>query len=403
MPGFQHDRVGRRNAPALALQGKRVGWCADFGTHAVGGLIRPGLRTGGIGPHGVIAVQADGHAEAARQRLCRRQLPVGQPLQIQMKLHLARIFAREALGRALQRIAVLLRPAQPAGRATPGGVKMAVERIEQRMHLQPAATRGDERAEIRRTFAVRPQVPLAEVAIQQSENLELRGCDAGVVDQGLGAQCGQSRCERRIGGACARRIAALEFRDLGHRDVQNVEEVAARSAVWARPQRIGRRQRVQGIQADESRAAWRQPSDQLLQIAEIADAPVAPGPHRVQLHREAPQTPAGDDGRRLVAQRRGYDEQAAVRLAARQPCIELMIPRGQFPRQLEAAARHPRSFRLAAPLLRTGGRGHAALVQRAVLEQQRPDQAGAEVTRRDIDVEGDARALRGHHGRQQTA
>src|ERR1700691_2473894 len=74
-----HDgRILRRYAPALTVERQRIRRSTDFSAQAVTAEIRPSLGTGRSGTHGVVAVQTDGHAELASQRLRAAQLLVRQ-------------------------------------------------------------------------------------------------------------------------------------------------------------------------------------------------------------------------------------------------------------------------------------------------------------------------------------
>src|SRR5580765_6353241 len=78
-------------------------------------------------------------------------------------------------------------------------------------------------------------------------------------------------------------------------EVENVERVPAGRAVRAAARG------VQGAHADSRRAEARGQLDQVAQVAEIADAPVARRTQAIELHRETPQAPAFAEHRGFVA------------------------------------------------------------------------------------------------------
>ena len=280
---------------------------------------------------------------------------------------------------------------------------MPIERIEARMAPQQGAAGGDECAKLGGSIGVVRQLPLAKIAVQQFEYFELEIRDAPIIDQVCGAQLGDSRLHGRLGHAALRGRALRVVRNRGHGDVQHVQKIPIRCAIRARALRIGRGERVQRIQTDETRAAGCQPADHRLQVVEIADSPIGRGAQRVELYRDAPNAPAVDDRRRLVAKVRRHDDQTAVRRAARDPRLQFVIARRQLARQFETPARNPGTGDFAAPQFGAVGRRRRSLVPAAVLEFDCPQKRGAEFERRDVDVETDPRALRRDHGRQQTA
>ena len=105
--------------------------------------------------------------------------------------------------------------------------------------------------------------------------------------------------------------------------------------------RIRRRQRMQGIHADEAGAARRHPANQHFQVAKIADAPIVVRAQCIQLHRDSPEPPTG--GNRGGSKHFG-GETISKQWSAAPPAIlrlELVVAGRQVQRQLEAAARDP--------------------------------------------------------------
>ena len=173
----------RRYAPTLALERQRIGRCADLGAHAVAARIRPGLGSRRIGAHRIVAVQADGHAELARQRLRAAQLFVRQPLQVGIEFDFLRVGGREPRRRAAVHV-----PDTPSGQLSQpdansqGRAEIPVERIEPGMHLQKLARRRPRRRGIAAPGRCRRQMPIPKIAIQQRENLEFEVRHAAVID-----------------------------------------------------------------------------------------------------------------------------------------------------------------------------------------------------------------------------
>ena len=179
-------------------------------------------------------------------------------------------------------------PAHPSGRRCQRGAKILIQCVEAGVRLQKCASRRDERAKLRRSFGSRTQMPVAEIAEQQFQNLELEISDAAIIDQACRAQSLQPRDELRFVHARARARTLGEFPHRRDCDIHDVEKMSARRTIGARAHRIGRCKGVQGIQADEACAARRQPPDEMLEIAEIPDPPIVSRAQRVELHRHAP-------------------------------------------------------------------------------------------------------------------
>ncbi len=202
---------------------------------------------------------------ARRQGLGAHELFVRQPLQIQIELDLQRMLGRKARAPQLR-----------AGRDTPRANSTSPTQSrsvarkcwssasKRACSLQQRTAAQRRSCETRRHASVSPtRCRVAKIAEQQLENFELRIRDALVVDQRRCTQLAQTI--REMPGSStprARRRAGLIFRHRGNRDVQNIEEMPVRCAVRARPLRIRRRQCMQRVQSDETRAAGRQPADE---------------------------------------------------------------------------------------------------------------------------------------------
>jgi hypothetical protein len=268
------------------------------------------------------------------------------------------------------------------------------------MRLQQRAAARHEREELLAAFRVGKQMAAAEIPEQQLENLEFHLGDTVVIDEIGAAQRIESCPELRLVYPFAHGLAVDVFRHRGHRNVQDVQEVTARGAIRTRPQWVCRRQRVQRIQADEARAARRQPADELLQIVEIADPPVRPGTDRVELHRNAPEAPPLTDGGGLVTFGRRQDQGTTRRDAAQQD-LQFVVARRQIQRQFQPAAGDPGTLDLTAPKFGAVRGRHHTLVAIAIFPLDGPHQARSELTSGNIEIEPDAGAVRGCHGRQQ--
>ena len=167
---------------------------------------------------------------------------------------------------------------------------------------------------------------------------------------------------------------------------------------------VGRRQRMQRIQADESRAARRRPADQHAQDRRNRRCPNCRAIAACRAARRCP-TAAG---RRESAAARSIAaaemiEETAIGSRGGYFRLEFVIAGRQVERQLETPARDPRSIDLAAPeLAAIGGRGDP-FAARAVLELHAPYQCRSEFARGDIDVDADSRAARRGDRRQEPA
>ena len=165
----------------------------------------------------------------------------------------------------------------------------------------------------------------------------------------------------------------------------------ARCAVGARARGFRRCQRMQRVQADEARAARRQPTNQLLQIAEISYPPIVVGTQGVQLHGNAPESPALDDGGRLVA----YGWRHHQRTASHRAChvdFQFVVSRRQVHRHLQPTTGNPGSFDLAAPQFRAIRGRDATRTMTTGLQIHGPQQSRPEIPCGDIEVNADARA-----------
>src|ERR1700677_4673273 len=176
---FHDHRIRGRKSPALTSMCQRIGWRADLGAEAITGLIDPGLRARRVGAYRVVAVQPDGHAEVACQRLRSAELLVRQPLKIQVELDLARVLGREALGGACMRIMKLRRPVEPARMRALRRAQLSVERAEARVQLQQLSALRHEPAKRGGTLRAAGEMTLLKLAEQQAQDLELDVGDAG--------------------------------------------------------------------------------------------------------------------------------------------------------------------------------------------------------------------------------
>jgi hypothetical protein len=151
-----------------------------------------------VGAHRIIAVQADGHAEIARERLSLGQLLVSEPLKIQMEIDARRRSARELRRRGPLRILELRGPAEPARGGALRRAEVLVQRVEARMQLERRPAGGHEARERRRALGAERQMPAAKFAEQELEDFELDAGHAPIIDQRDIAQPLQSRRERGV-------------------------------------------------------------------------------------------------------------------------------------------------------------------------------------------------------------
>ena len=115
--GGEAMRNPRRQAPVLPGLVELVGRRAHV--HAAREALRivPGLRTAGIGAHGEIAIQADGHAGLACHARGMRELQVRLPLQVEVIVDVGGKLGRERLHARMRAIAILVAPHRPSPRA----------------------------------------------------------------------------------------------------------------------------------------------------------------------------------------------------------------------------------------------------------------------------------------------
>ena len=227
---------------------------------------------------------------------------------------------------------------------------MPVERVEPRMHLQaaspPAATKA---RNFRARSDLRCQMAAAKISVQEREEFEFEFRDAAIVEPFARRAVLAAALQRGIGESLARRCALLKLRHQRHRNVQDIEKMPARRAVWAASVRDPPAPAHAG---DSSRRIRRRatPAQRIkaLQIAEIPDTPILARSQRIQLHGDAPQSPAGDNGRGLVAL---VAAETISRQRSAAPAgdlrLEFVIARRQINRQLKMPPSDPRSFDLA--------------------------------------------------------
>src|ERR1700722_8974206 len=285
------------------------------------------------------------------------------------------------------RIVELRRPADPARMRALRRAQVPGERVDARVQLQQLPARRHETAERGGTLGPGDEMTIVKLREQQPQDLELELRDARVVDEPRRPQLAQTVLERRLLDARLSGAAMFELRHVCDRDVEHVEEMAVRGAVRTRALRLRRRQGVQRIQADEARAARREPADQGLEILEIADAPVAPRAYGVELNGDAPQPSSAADGLRLIALGRRQDQRTAAGRAGADLDLELMSSRRELGRQLQAPAGDPRAFDLPAPDLRAIGGGHGAFAPISAFQVHGPDEPRAEVAGGNVEID----------------
>jgi len=137
--------------------------------------------------------------------------------------------------------------------------------------------------------------------------------------------------------------------------------------------RIVREQRVQGIETDDVGTAFGHLSDQLRQVTEIANTPVARGAQCIQLHRGAPDFAAVLQCCRTIATLGRADHQ---RLAGQARHAEVMVAGGQAQAQRQLAFAPGDAVEFGAGDLGQRLGGDVTLVQEAGFVAQLPANAG---------------------------
>ena len=275
------------NAPALPVAIEDVRWRA----HAQGGqhfvLPAPGLAAAAVGAHGQVADQPDGHARAARRRLCTFQAAGDEPLAECVEAHFVGVFFGEALHGRVFRRAVLLGPLPPMLRVTVLVEQGGVQSFEPAMVLQRLATGFAEAGE------VLPQGIAAghEVFIERAQQALTRLGHGRPIDQIECFELPQRPLEPAGFDGQAQRFFAENGARRGVQDV--VEEPTGGrigAVLIAAPDEHG----VQRADAQRVRPMCRGTACQGFQRQGIAQATVAGAPQAIELDGDAPGRLAGD-------------------------------------------------------------------------------------------------------------
>jgi len=290
---------------------------ADVHAARVQVLQRPGFRAAVARAHGQVAVEADGHQRAgAVAGLV--QLGAGRPLQPHVVGHRFGMFAGEGLHFRALRVAQGLGPGGPAPDVGRSAREVALQRLVECVLPEGGVVFLQEGLEGDAARAEGFPVALAEFLPEQGEHLLLGGGDVGVLHGVRVAQGLQALLEGAVRVQRLRGCAAQEFGHRRHVDEQRVEREPAGGAVGAGEVRPVHAQGVQGAQADEGGALRGRGGHEFRKIGEIADAPVAFGAQRIELHAEAP--PALTVAQRLgrpALRRRDDDEALGSGIGAR--------------------------------------------------------------------------------------
>ena len=142
--------------------------------------------------------------------------------------------------------------------------------------------------------------------------------------------------------------AVRHLRRLFQVEVEKIIIEAAGGGIGAGVGRRQRRRGVQGVDPHEGGAQGRGPVHHRHQVAEVADAPVAPTFQGVKGQVKAPEAPARRQAVRQIGPLRGHDQAGLPRLrkiAGLHPEVQVMVTPGQLPgkAQLQAVpetARH---------------------------------------------------------------
>ena len=171
-----------------------------------------------------------------------------------------------------------------------------LDRLVGRMQAQRVARRGE-----RLEFALPParhSIDRARVGIlalvacegfvDRAHRLDLQPGHTGIVNPlGVTQPCALGfGCELPAQRGHHRRVG--EHVDALGVDIERVQEQAAHRRIRTRLFRAVERKCMQRIQTDHASAQHRGRIRQREQVGEVADAPVAQGPHAVELHRDAP-------------------------------------------------------------------------------------------------------------------
>ena len=181
----------------------------------------PQLGAARVDADGEIAVEADGHPTIERALLCRRELPVGEPLQPGVEGDLLRVLRLVCLHRVAVDVAVGLRPV--ADPVLAFGGKLLRQRLEGRVQLEWRAKLGA----IGEEFGVRR---IAEARPVPRKNVVLHVPRGRVLDEAGGAQpielgSGLRRVHE------PRRGARREIGEHGRVDIDRIDEQPRRRRI----------------------------------------------------------------------------------------------------------------------------------------------------------------------------
>ncbi|MNH05631.1 hypothetical protein D3C79_649740 [compost metagenome] len=306
----QLARVHRGQAPVLTERAQDVGWRADRGLGAVEIPVGPDLGGAFGDPHRQIPVDPHHHAGRLGAGIRLRQLFVRQELQVEIEVHILAVIGHPGRHLGVVIIAEGIGPHRPAPGVFTLGIEVRLQRIERRLLLQAVAAGGHETLKLGLAYGT--QAGLVEHLAQDAE---LGLDDTGVVHALLGPQGGKVLLERRIGDF---RLEAVVGQKLGHRlhvDVGQVQPATGGGAVGAGALRIGRIERMDGVQADEVGPPSGSLLDQLAEIAEVPHAPVVAAAQAIELHARAPHLATVGNGSLLVTGfGRDYEAHAGQRL-----------------------------------------------------------------------------------------
>src|SRR3954454_7072744 len=251
------------------------------------------------------------------------QLTLAVPLQPREEIHARSIRTHETrdLGRA--RIAILLRPYRPAPEARILREKMFVQGVigTESFERFAAITLPPQEA----AYFLAPGVGARdELCVEQLQNLHLGRRHAHVVDQLIRAQRAQTRLKlaARYALACFR----VFLKTWNRLDIQihRIEEQAARWTVRTAVRGIARKQGMQRIDADHARAALCADVQRILQVGEVADAPVALAAHGIKLQSQAPDASGAVQRSRTITMA-GCDNESHRRVSLRSFECEAVI------------------------------------------------------------------------------
>jgi hypothetical protein len=312
-----------------------------------------------------------------------------------VKRDLVRMCSLEGDHRLVLRITERDGPRRPAPDRGVTVAYVPVDRFVQREAAERLALRAAILAKGARPRRARGQMAIAEMRVQPLERPHLDARHARVIDQRLGTERGELALHGVRFDFPTQVVAFSVLRHFGHRDIEDVQKLARGGAVGTRLRGVRAEERVQRVDAHEVGPATRRMLDELSQVGEIPDAPVALRAERVELGREAPRPLSGPQPPGLEAALRCHDQHAVGRRQRVDRRAKLVIAAGNCVGEDQKPSRQLLAADLGALALSERARERGALDRATAVEPHVPGDVPVEKV--DRQCKRDTHAARPQH------